>query len=420
MGMDPFTLTIDMSSGRGERTEVVCRKVMRALGKTRMVYDATWQDRRIIVKVFAKFGKARHHAMREWRGLKQLESRQVNGPRPLFFGSSPPGWVVATEYIENATTALEVWKTADTIDSKVRLLSLVVRQLARQHDKGVFQSDMHLGNFMVRGEEVFALDPAMMRFRGGAIGRRQSLRQVAQLMGLLPEDARAAMESVFREYAGARSWAVRTEDIERLLMERKRCRGRAIECGLRKFLRTNRRHQAIRLGSWRGLADRRLSDSAGPDELTAGLDEAMSRGQILKDGRTSFVARVKLGGIDVVIKRYNHKGLLHSLRHTLKGSRAKRCWLNANRLLFLGIPTPRPLAYIDECRGPFLHRSYFIAEFVPGQGLYAVLRDQNVPESRRQRMIDEVVRTLDRLAAHGITHGDLKHTNILCAGTRSC
>ena len=131
--------------------------------------------------------------------------------------------------------------------------------------------------------------------------------------------------------------------------------------GLRKFLRTNRRHQAIRQGSWRGLADRKLSEAVNLDEITTGLDEAMSRGQVLKDGRTSFVSRVTLGGIEVVIKRYNHKGLLHSLRHTLKGSRAKRCWLNANRLLLLGIPTPRPLAYIDERRGPLpapllLHR----------------------------------------------------------------
>ena len=416
MSKPPFTLTITMGSQPGGRTEVICRDVMRALGTTRMVYDATWQGRRVVVKVFAKFGKARYHAMREWRGLKQLESRQINAPKPLFFGHSPEGWAVVTEWIDGAVTAQELWNEAADDDARLRVLHLVARQLARQHDQGVIQPDMHLGNFMVRGEEVFALDPAMMCFRRGPIGRRRSIRQVAQLTGMLPEDAGPAIESVFRTYADARGWTLDPQDVQRLRAQHRRRRSRAIERGLRKFLRTNRRHQAIRRGPWRGLADRRLSEAVNLDEITAGLDETMACGQVLKDGRTSFVSHTKLGGVEVVIKRYNHKGLLHSLRHTLKGSRAKRNWLNANRLLILGIPTPRPLAYIDEYRGSLLHHSYFVAEFVGGRGLYGILRDQTVPEDRKQRLIDGVVRTLDRMAGHGISHGDLKHTNILCTG----
>jgi tRNA A-37 threonylcarbamoyl transferase component Bud32 len=410
-------LTVRTDSQPGGYAEVVCHRVMRKLDKTRTVYDALWQGRRIVLKVFTKFGKARYHALREWRGLRQLAARQVSAPGPLFFGYSPEGWAVATEWLDNAVTAMELWKTADTVDRKVQLLCLVARQLARQHDKGVTQSDMHLGNFMIRGEEVFALDPAMMRFRRGPIGRRRSILQIAQLTSMLHDDEdAAAIESTFREYAKARAWAIGREDVERVRTAHRRCRSRGIEWGLRKFLRTNRRHQAIRCGPWRGVADRKLSEAATLDEITAGLDEAMTRGQILKDGRTSFVSRVKLGGIEVVIKRYNHKGLLHSLRHTLKGSRAKRSWLNANRLLLLGIPTPRPLAYIDEYQGSLLRRCYFIAAFITGRELYGMLRDTSLPEGRRQRMIDEVVHTLDRMANHGISHGDLKHTNILCDG----
>ncbi|MBN2130793.1 MAG: hypothetical protein JW741_14925 [Sedimentisphaerales bacterium] len=414
MNQTPFTLMIKMASRSNSCTEVICRDVMRALGKTRMVYDATWQGRRIVVKVFAKFGKARYHAMREWRGLRQLESRQVSAARPLFLGHSRDGWVVATEWLDEAVTAQDLWRAADTIDRKVQVLCRIAQHLARQHARGIIQSDLHLGNFMIRDEEVFALDPAMMCFRRGPIGPRRSIRLVARLATMLPEDARPAIESVFAHYAEARSWPIGPRDMERFRTEHRRQRGKAILRRLRKFLRANRCHQAIRRGPWRGLADRRFSEAVKPDAITAGLDEAMGRGRILKDGRTSFVSRVKLGGIDVVVKRYNHKGLLHSLRHTIKGSRAKRSWINSNRLLLLGIPTPRPLAYIEEHRGPFLHRSYFIAEFVNGQELREILRDETIPMDRRQRLIDEVVRTLDRLAGHRISHGDLKHTNILC------
>jgi tRNA A-37 threonylcarbamoyl transferase component Bud32 len=418
MNKPPFTLKIKTYSPQGGCEEVLCRDVLRALGRTRTVYDATWGNRRIVLKVFAKLGKAMYHAMREWRGLRQLEARQVDSPKPLFLGRSPRGWIVATAWLDGAVTGTELWRAADTAEEKTRILSMIATELARQHDRGVVQSDVHLGNFMVREEKVFTLDPAMMHFRRGPIGPRQSIAHIAQLLCVLPEGADRAIESVFREYTKARSWTVDPQQVERFLAEHRRKRRKAVEWELRKSLRENRRHQAIRQGRWQGLADRKLSEAVDLNEITAGLDDTMMRGRIFKDGRTSFVSQVTLGGIEVVIKRYNHRGLLHTFRHTLKGSRGRRNWLNANRLSLLEIPTPRPLAYIDEYRGPLLYCSYFIAEFVKGQRLHRILRDSNVPEDRKRRLVDGVVGTLDRMAYHGISHGDLKHTNILCDGDK--
>jgi len=414
----PFTLAIETLSPVRRREEVRCRRVLRAMERSRMVYDAAWEGRRIVLKVFSKFGKARYHAMREWRGLEQLKSRQVNSPEPLFVGRSPEGWVVATAWLDDAVTVGNLWQTVDAAERRVETLCLVARELARQHDRGIIQRDLHLGNFMIRGREVFTLDPAVMRFHGGPIDRLRSIGQVAQLLSLMPQDADSAIEAVFRAYADARSWAVGSQDLEQLRADHRRSRNQGLERGLRKFLRTNRRHQAIRFGPWRGVADRKLSQAASLDDLTARLDEAMMRGRVFKDGGTSFVSQITLGGIEVVVKRYNHKGLLHSRRHPFMGSRARRNWLNANRLFLLEIPTPRPLAYIDEYKGPLVHRSYFIAEFIRGQELHGVLRNPGVSDEQKRRLNDAVMRTLDRMAAHGITHGDLKHTNVLCDGDR--
>ncbi len=411
----PFVIGVRSPDPTLPVQQVVCRRSLRLLIRRRETFEASWQDRAVILKVFGHPWKARLHARRERRGFERLAQRGIPVPAVLLYGRTDDGrWAVVTEKIQDAVTAQERWTTADTIDRKAQVLCLVARHLARQHDKGVIQSDMHLGNFMIRDEEVFALDPAMMSFRWGPIGPKRSIRLVARLVSMLPEDAGPAIDAVFQQYGAARSWSIGSRDMEQLRTRQRRCRKRAIERGLRKFLRTNRHHQAIRCGPWRGLADRRLSEAVGLDKITAGLDETMSQGQILKDGRTSFVSRVKLGGIEIVVKRYNHKGLLHSLRHTLKKSRAKRSWLNANRLLLVGIATPRPLAYVEEYRGPLLHRSYFITEFIGGRELHGILRDKSVPADRKQRLVDEVVHTLDRLAGHRISHGDLKHTNILC------
>lgn len=152
----------------------------------------------------------------------------------------------------------------------------------------------------------------------------------------------------------------------------------------------------------------------GIEGLTVHLAETMNRGALLKNGSKSFVSRVILGDADVVIKGYRHLGLLHSLRHTLQGSRAKRAWLIGNRLCRLAIPTPRPLAYLDEYHGPLLWRSYFIYEYVSGPGLYAVLNDPAVPELRKRHLIAQVLNMLQRLSEQGISHGDLKHSNMIC------
>ncbi len=154
----------------------------------------------------------------------------------------------------------------------------------------------------------------------------------------------------------------------------------------------------------------------GTEALTLHLEETMNRGEVLKNGSKSFVSCVTLGGADVVIKGYRHLGLLHSLRHTLQGSRAKRSWVMADRLYRLDILTPKPLAYLDEYRGILLWRSYFIYEYVPGPGFYAVLSDPAVKGERKRRLIDQVVEMLRRLSEGGISHGDLKHSNMICHG----
>lgn len=409
-------MTVDR--GDGQRAEVECLEVLRELGARRRVYGALWEGRPVVVKVFASAAKAGFHARREWRGLTRLAQRRIRTPEPLFCGRTARGWAVVTERIADAASAGECWDRAATAEEKVHLLCRLAEELAVQHTRGVRQLDLHLGNFLVRGDEVFILDPAMMRFQRGPVNRRRSIAQVAQLAAMLSERTDlSAVETVFRRYADARAWSVQPGDLERLRRMHRRCRRSSLERGVRKSLRTNRRHQAFRRGPWRGLAERPFLALAGIDALTMGLDEAMGRGRILKDGRTSFVSHANVGGVEVVVKRYNHKGLLHSLRHTLKGSRAKRCWMNANRLALLRIPTAKPLAYIDQYKGPLLHRSYFITAFVNGRNLHGVLTDGNVPGDRKRRLIDQVMHTIDRLAGHGISHGDMKHTNILYDGT---
>ena len=150
-----------------------------------------------------------------------------------------------------------------------------------------------------------------------------------------------------------------------------------------------------------------------PHDLIEQIEALTDAGQVIKGGDTCHVSRITWNGRDVVIKRYNHKGLIHSLRHTIKKSRARKAWLHAHHLEALDIATPKPLAYIEHHKGSLVWQSYLITEYVEGQVLYNSIRDETIAESQRLDAIRQVVELLDKLWGHHITHGDLKHTNLL-------
>jgi tRNA A-37 threonylcarbamoyl transferase component Bud32 len=101
------------------------------------------------------------------------------------------------------------------------------------------------------------------------------------------------------------------------------------------------------------------------------------------------------------------------LRHTIKGSRAKRSWLNGQLLTLLNIPTPRPLAFIEEYHKPLVWKSYLITEYVKGQKLKDLLQDNTVTGEKRSIITRQVADIVGKLGKYLIIHGDLKHSNIL-------
>ena len=116
---------------------------------------------------------------------------------------------------------------------------------------------------------------------------------------------------------------------------------------------------------------------------------------------------------NIVIKRYNHKNLFHSLSHSVMNSRAIRNWLHAQRITMLGILTPKPLAYIEQRKGFILWNSYYISEYADGRNLYNLLTDKGIAEREKASIKNQVEILLNKLDNNLITHGDLKHSNIL-------
>ena len=181
----------------------------------------------------------------------------------------------------------------------------------------------------------------------------------------------------------------------------------------KKYLRTSERHMRIKAGEYIAELDRDFCAGAEPRDFIGQIDTLMDAGQILKKGDAIYVSHITWNNKNIVVKRYDHKGFIHSLRHMIKKSRARKGWLYAHFLGALNIATPRALAYIEQRRGLLIWQSYLVTEYVEGQKLWHFLRDEDVTERQKLDEIRQVVKLLDKLWKYRITHGDLKHTNVL-------
>ena len=410
----PFQLLIKRTYPEKRTERLLCTALLRVVPGRRKVYDAMWNDKSVIAKVFSHKISARRHLKREWQGLSLLASRGLSAPEPLFYGHTEDGrWAVVVQKIAESSTVLEVFQETHEPAKKLDLLVLVCKELAKQHNKGVLQKDLHLGNFLLGGDKVFALDTGQMRFSRRELDRKNSIPQLAMLVSCLPDTNTEFIATLCEEYFKARGWRLESSDqisFQRQLAVHKR---KTLRKGLKKCLRTSKRHLRIKTGRYIAVFDRDLCQEARPLDFIEQIESLMDKGQILKNGNTCYVSRLIYNGKDVVVKRYNHKGFIHSLRHTIKRSRARRGWLHGHRLGMLDIATPKPLAYIEQCRGPLVWKFYLVTEYVEGQKLYDFLRNSNIDEEQRSTVMQQVKELLDKLWKYRITHGDLKHTNIL-------
>ena len=412
----PFQLLIRSAFPEKRTESVSCTALLRTIPGRRQIYDAMWNHGAVIVKVFSHKISAKRHLKRECDGLSELAKRGLSSPATLFCGKTQDGhWAMVVEKIADSSTALDIFnKTPDKTD-KLNLLVLVCRELAKQHERGILQKDLHLGNFLLDGDKVFLLDPGQMKFLLRPLNRKKSVSQLALLVRYLPASDIDSIRELCQQYFAARNWHIEKLDETFLQKQVAAHRGKIAKKGLKKCLRTSRNFVRIKTSKYVAVIDRDFCQETRAADFIEKIDALMDEGKILKKGNTCYVSHVTWNGKDIVIKRYNHKGLVYSLRHTIKRSRARRCWLWGHKLLMLGIATPKPLAYIEKRRAGIVWQSYYVTKFVNGQKLSDFLKDSTVTQLQRTTAIAQIEDILSRLWKHKIVHRDLKPSNILIA-----
>ncbi|MGI9015286.1 MAG: lipopolysaccharide kinase InaA family protein [Phycisphaerales bacterium] len=161
-----------------------------------------------------------------------------------------------------------------------------------------------------------------------------------------------------------------------------------------------------------------------PDLLSEGLvnapDDFISQyAQPIKDveGDRTTIVRYQQDHLDLCIKRFNLKDVLHTGVHAVMRSRAMWNRQNALRVTFAGVATPHVRAVLEErLMGPLRARSIVVTDWIDAEPMNRWLESEaarSMNESARVALMQQIAQSLLALRHARLEHGDMKWMNIL-------
>ncbi len=412
----PFTITLPEGAEESRR-RLVCRKLLRLIPGKRMVCAALWGGQAVVVKFFLDSHKADRYFKRELAGVNALLAAGIKTPPLLFSGAvfteSLPLIIFAE--IRPASTLLDLWLEDAGYDERQVLLERVCSTIAEHHKAGLLQSDIHWSNFLFSNEDVYTIDGDAVtnRASGGALGRKPSLANLALFLAEPYPGIDDFLAALWQHYCSCRGWSVAAGEVESLHSLIAGHRRYKVEKFVAKSQRSCTAFKAAQGNGFYSVYDRAYQGSI-LDELLRRPDEMMAAGEMLKDGNSATVVRLKLEDLDLVVKRYNIKDLKHACKRGLRPSRAAVSWKMGQRLSWWQIATPKPVAMLEKRVLGLRSTAYFISEYVDGRLAYDCLRRPGILAAELTDWSEQFATMLRRLKGLGLTHGDFKATNFLC------
>lgn len=403
----PFTVTVRRE---GRDQELVFTSVVRLLPAKRIVGVGVLNGREYLIKAYLGRACARY-SRRERNGVALIVEAGVQTPELIWRASLADGRgeVLAFEYLKDAVSLDACWRNATSAEKQVEILTRAMVIIGKLHNHGVVQNDIHLANFLLSDQKLYTID-------GGDIVKRSkpplpqnaSLRNLGMFFAQFYPRYDELVQLLLPAYEAVRGWK---KDPARLLavgveidMNRERRKRLCISKAFRECTRY------VCNSSFRRFeVCERMACTPAMERLIDDPDAMIEKGVVLKNGNSATVALVHLDGRAIVIKRYNFKNAWHRVRRMFRRSRARHSWANACRMEFLGIPSVKPVALIENRFGPIRGRAYFITEYVEGVDAFEWLHSIKNPNGE----LEALSSILHELSDSRISHGDLKATNFV-------
>jgi tRNA A-37 threonylcarbamoyl transferase component Bud32 len=392
-----------------------CDKVVRIIPKKRLVAYGVWNNQRVVAKMFYE-SRAENHLTRDIEGVEALVESGIPTPKVLYKGVSKDRhiFIIIFERILESKNLEDMWQQKRNIEEITPLMKHITLELATQHVLGIVQRDLHLKNFLITKRKIYTLDGGSIDWQEDILSKEESIKHLALFFSQLGVGTEKLQEYLFDVYVKARSWIVRPADRELLQKSLEKYNKSRWIRYLKKIFRNSSSFAKIETTRQSIMYDREYASEEflnflkNPDVIFIHPDTRM-----LKNGRSSTVVKVKIGEKTLVVKRYNMKNLWHWLRRCLRMTRAATSWRLAHRLQLFGVPTAKPVAFIEYQFLGLHGTSYFVMEQIEGENLGDYFANYDESQPKFSEMAEKVMAIINNLAKLYITHGDLKNTNIL-------
>lgn len=401
-------LTVTLPDG-----DLTLRQWLRVLPGQRYVGRAEWQGRDVLAKLLVGT-RAKRHFERERKGAQLLAEQDITTPALFAEGlvSGQGGWLLF-DFLADAESLEQVWCEVAgeplLSDAQGGVLGEALGAIARLHARGLWQDDLHLDNLLRYAGQLYVIDGGAIQAQtpGKPLARDRVLGNLGVFFAQLPASLEPHIEELLVHYLLLNGeHALPLEALQHEIDSVRKWR-------LRDYLNKVGRDCSLFSAS-RSLSELRVvrrEEASLLHDLLAAPDAAVEAGGALKLGGSATVALVEQPGRRLVIKRYNIKGVAHWLRRCWRPSRAWHSWVEGNRLAFLGIPTPRPLAMLELRWLGLRRRSYLITEYAAGEDIIARFQPylSGSPPEPELSALDQL---FDALLRERISHGDMKGTNL--------
>lgn len=408
--LSPFQLVL-----RDSKEILFCNEIVRVIPGKRLVAFGTWDKKEVVAKLFYEPRHAARHAKREWEGIDALRVSGVQTPILYHEDMSQDKRVHVLIFERIMGENLEsLWEKKNNLEEISPLMHTVTVELATHHVLGILQHDLHFKNFIVRKKKIYTIDGGDVELFNTPLSKKTSLDNLALYFSQMGIGTEKLQESLFQIYAKSRGWLVKKHDLAFLKAALQKWTNKRVEQYNKKIMRNcsafTRQDTLGRLTIYD-----RDHESAEFLACLKNLDIMMASpaATLLKAGNSSTVVKINIAGEPFIIKRYNIKGFSHGLRRAIRETRAARGWRLGLRLRLLGVPTAKPLAFVEKRFLGLRSKSYLIMEYIEGEhsGEYFAgsMRDTEAAASTANK----IVSLIENLAELRMTHGDLKMTNIL-------
>lgn len=359
----PFSLRL-----KKNEAFLLCEHLLKIVPKRRTVLSGKWETQEVLAKLFYRTFHINRHLQRETAGCLAIAKAGIPTPELLYTGKTKDGsvGVLLFEYIHPISSLRDVWNASESPEDKKHLFRQLLDIIAKMHHAGLKQCDLHLDNFFIHNDTLYAIDGASIKQNrnGHSLSKEESLNNLGLLFAQLTTQDYSITGTLFTDYVKARAW----DDTARIHEELQRQIQQQLEWRFNKYFAENLFRETDKVVFQRSCRHFMLCKKT---EYTTAMESFLdSPEQLLHSPSSQLVNkdafsekfRVQIANKEFVVHRYSRKGIYNAALSCFRMSPAAYAWQKAHRDASLDQAATKPIALLEKHFGSFCNISFFICK----------------------------------------------------------